>query len=111
MVATDPSELAGSRVGDGWVLSPAALDACFFACGSFVWFRYGVVAIPKQIDRILLGRQPIAEETCLVHLKLRSRSETGAIFDFTLFGQDDEVLLQLEGYHNTIVAEVPAEAK
>jgi len=111
MVTGRVEDLAGRRQGDGWITSPAALDACFFACGSFVWFKYGVVAIPKKIERVSFGRLPWPGETCLVHLRCRAKNDQGAIYDFTLYGEDDTVLIQLVGYHNIIVAEVPADAR
>jgi NAD(P)-dependent dehydrogenase (short-subunit alcohol dehydrogenase family) len=108
IVAPKPSELTGRREGSRWVLPAALLDACFFSCGVVLWWHLrGVVAIPDGIEAVLLGRNPEPGEVCLVHITSRGRDGKLALFDFTVFGEDGTVVLQVEGYRNVIVAEAP----
>jgi hypothetical protein len=111
IVAPKPGELTGSRLGSRWVIPAALLDACFFSCGVVLWWNLrGVVAIPDGIESIQLGRSPRPGELCLVHITSRGREGKLALFDFTVFGEDGSVVLQVEGYRNVIVAEAPVDA-
>lgn len=109
--APAPEALAGRRGAQGWILPAAPLDACFFACGVFLWWRFrGVVAIPDGLERLRLGRAPRADEECLVHIRDRGREAQRALYDFTVYGDDGSVLFQVDGYRNVIVAEESAHA-
>lgn len=111
IVAPPASELAGHRQGGRWVLPAALLDSCFFSCGVVLWWHLrGAVAIPDGIGAIQLGRSAQPGEVCLVHITSRGRDGKLALFDFTVFGEDGSVILQVEGYRNVIVAEAPADA-
>ncbi len=111
IVAPLASELGGRRDGSRWVIPAALLDACFFSCGVVLWWHLrGVVAIPDGIESIRLGRNPEPGEVCLVHITSRGRDGKLALFDFTVFGEDGSVVLQVEGYRNVIVAEAPIDA-
>jgi NAD(P)-dependent dehydrogenase (short-subunit alcohol dehydrogenase family) len=111
IVAPPASDLGGKRQGGRWVLPAALLDACFFSCGVVLWWHLrGVVAIPDGIGAVKLGRSPKPGEVCLVHITSRGREGKLALFDFTVFGEDGGVVLQVEGYRNVIVAEAPLDA-
>ncbi|MCA9069529.1 MAG: polyketide synthase dehydratase domain-containing protein, partial [Planctomycetaceae bacterium] len=111
IVAPPASEVGGQRQGSRWVLPAALLDACFFSCGVVLWWNLrGVVAIPDGIGAIRLARSPQPGEVCLVHITSRGREGKLALFDFTVFGEDGSVVLQVEGYRNVIVAEAPVDA-
>ncbi len=106
LLAPDLGELGGTRRGTRWVLPPALLDACFFASSVYLWYVFkSVVAIPSGIDHIRLGRQQRTGEGCLVEVHFRGRGSEFGIFDFTLFGEDGSMILQVEGYKNVIVGQ------
>jgi hypothetical protein len=111
IVAPAAGELTGHRPGSHRVMPSALLDACFFSCGVVLWWQMrGVVAIPDGIESIRLGRSPQPGEVCLVHITSRGREGKLALFDFTVFGEDGSVVLQVDGYRNVIVAEAPLDA-
>ena len=99
IVAADVAELAGPRGGAGWVLPTAVLDACVVACGSFLYLQFGgVVEVPYAFERLRWTRMPRAGEECVIRLFFRERGDRHSRFDFTLFGQNDEPLVQAVGY-------------
>ena len=54
IVAPAPAELAGPRPARGWILPPAVLDACLYACGSFLFVQFGgQIAAPQAVDRLV----------------------------------------------------------
>ncbi len=111
IVAPSPNEVGGRRRGSRWVMPSALLDACFFSCGVVLWWHLrGAVSIPDGIEAVRLGRAPQSGEVCLVHIKKRGRTGKLALFDFTVFGEDGTVILQVEGYRNVIVTEAPLDA-
>ncbi len=106
ILAPAMAELAGSRPASGWIIPAAVLDACLVACGHYLFLEFpGGVELPKRFDRLRLGRLPREGETCLVRLQLRERTDGHSRFDFTLFGEDDEVLLRAEGYETVMVSQ------
>jgi hypothetical protein len=99
IVAPELSELAGNRGGEGWLLPIAVLDACVVACGSFLFLQFGgIVEVPYEFERLRIARLPRPGEQCIVRLFFRERGERNSRFDFTLFGDEDEPLLQVDGY-------------
>jgi NAD(P)-dependent dehydrogenase (short-subunit alcohol dehydrogenase family) len=109
IVAPPPSELAGARPATGWILPLAALDACVVACGSFIFLSYGGrLEVPSRFDELRLGRVPSAGEQCLLRFSMRSRHDRHSVFDFTLFGQAGELLLDVRGYTTVLVGEQSA---
>ena len=72
MIAALPQELGGERRAGRWLLPAAGLDACFVACGVYLWYHHkGVFSLPHAIGRLRLGRLPQAEEPCVVRLAFR----------------------------------------
>ena len=107
----DFGEIAGRRTGTNWVISPALVDACLYAASTYMWYvMKGVVAIPHGIHAIHLGREPHIGEMCYAEIRFRKADEKRGLFDITLFGDDDQVVLQVEGYENVIVGEVSMES-
>jgi hypothetical protein len=99
IVAPPLAELAGRRCVDGWVLPTAVLDACVVACGSFLYLMFGgVVEVPYEFGRLRWARLPKPGETCVVRVWFRERGERHSRFDFTLFGEGDEPLVQVDAY-------------
>ncbi len=108
-------ELAGGgRLVNGWQIPSSALDACLFATGILAWQTIAPgSALPTGFGEIKLGRQPLPGEACEVHIKVRehsfnsgaatsslsSQSAPGhASFDFTLYGVDQDVLVNVRDY-------------
>ncbi len=99
IVAPAPSELAGPRLSHNWILPLAVLDACLVTCGSFVFLQFGgEVEVPHGFDQLRWWRQPRPGEVCIVRTYFRGRDEKHSRFDFTLYGEQDEPLLQAVGY-------------
>ena len=99
IVATPLAGLAGPRSAEGWMLSPAVLDACLVACGGFTFLQFGgVVEVPFAFDRLRWSRTPRPGETCVVRLFFRERTDRHSQFDFILYGENDEPLVQAIGY-------------
>lgn len=99
VVATPLSDLAGPRGDDGWLLSPAVLDACLVACGGFLWMQFGgAFEVPYGFEQITWSRQPRSGEACLVRFFFRERGPKHSRFDFTLYGEDSQPILQAIGY-------------
>ena len=99
IVAPSLAELAGPRPASGWILPPAVLDACLYACGSFVFVQFGgQVEAPQGLERLVWTRQPKAGENCILRFYFRGRDQRHSRFDFTLFGEDQRPLLQANGF-------------
>jgi acyl transferase domain-containing protein/NAD(P)-dependent dehydrogenase (short-subunit alcohol dehydrogenase family) len=106
IVAPALAELAGPRGDDGWLLPAAVLDGCVVACGSFVFIQFaGRLEVPYRIGQLRLGRMPREGEACLLRFHFRGRQDRHSTFDFTLFGDDGGVVLDVKGYTTVLAAE------
>jgi hypothetical protein len=104
-----PIEDLSENRGEGWLSNPMLLDACFYACGSMLWLKNrGIIAVPDGIDRLRFGRFPRAKEKCVVTIRDRGRSDNRTTYDFTVTGDDGDVLVDVVGYRNLVIAEEPA---
>jgi hypothetical protein len=93
-------ELAGRRRSvEGWIIPSAALDACLYAVGLLAWMQVQAgPSLPFRFGRIALGRLPHPGEECIVQCKLLRREGRYADFDFTLFGINGDVVIQVSDY-------------
>jgi|GEM_PF-774000 len=99
ITAPDLAELAGPRGGEGWTVPISVLDACVVACGGYLFMQFGgVIEVPYEFERLRIARLPRTGEACVIRLFFRERGEKYSRFDFTLFGEGDEPLLQVDGY-------------
>jgi len=106
ILASSPGELAGPRPAQGWHLPLAVLDGCLYACGNFLFIQFAkALEIPHGFDRLQWTRMPREGETCVVRVFFRGREDRHSCFDFTLFGDDGNVLLAAEGYRTVLVGE------
>ena len=106
IVAPPLAQLAGQRASQGWIFPLAALDACVVACCAFVWIQFsGLVAIPHGFRRLFILRQPREGETCVLRFYFVGREAGHSFFDFTLFGDDESVILQAERFRTVGVGE------
>ncbi len=104
ITAPDLAELAGERGGNGWTVPISVLDACVVACGGYLFMQFGgVIEVPYEFERLRIARLPRAGEACIIRLFFRERGEKYSRFDFTLFGEGDEPLLQVDGYRTVRV--------
>jgi 3-hydroxymyristoyl/3-hydroxydecanoyl-(acyl carrier protein) dehydratase len=97
-------QLAGGRSGDRWLLPSVVLDGCFQAAGAFLFIAHQTIQLPQAIGRLRFGRLPRPGERCLVRHLLRERNLEHAKFDFVLYGDDDDVILTVEGFRFVIVS-------
>lgn len=93
-------EIAGpQRNVEGWLIPSAAIDACLFAVGILGWTSVAPGAtLPVSFGRVELGRKPQPGEACTVEVHFVRREGKLAVFTFTLFGDDDNVLVHVEDY-------------
>ncbi|MBA4017501.1 MAG: hypothetical protein C0483_10045 [Pirellula sp.] len=99
VVAPPLEVLAGAERGAKWIVPSAVLDACLYAVGLWAWenIRPGT-ALPKSFATVRLGRLPRTAESCLVRAECREKTATEAVFDFVLYGDDGDILIDVEGY-------------
>jgi NAD(P)-dependent dehydrogenase (short-subunit alcohol dehydrogenase family) len=106
IVVPPAAEWTGTRPTQGWISSVPMLDACVVTCGSFVFVQFGgALEVPYRFDRLRFGRPPREGETCILRIYFCGRKGRSSRFDFTLFGDNDDVLLQAEGYQTVLIAE------
>jgi acyl transferase domain-containing protein/NAD(P)-dependent dehydrogenase (short-subunit alcohol dehydrogenase family) len=93
------NDLVGRRDAGGWLTPSAAIDACLYACGVYVWVYAGqAIAVPQGLRELRFGRPGRPGETTVVHLSCRNLEQALAAFDFTLFGDDGAVIFQARQY-------------
>ena len=106
LASPPPLQLAGQRPGNTWLVPSAILDGCMVACGGYAFFMMQRrVEIPKAVDSIRLSRLPYVEEECVLRFFYRGEEENGSCYDFTLFGATGDVVLDVKGYHTSLIAE------
>ena len=72
--------------------------------GGFLFLMFGgVVEVPYEFERLRIARLPKAGENCVVRVLFRGRDERHSRLDFTLFGDADEPLVQVDGYRTVRV--------
>ena len=104
IVAPAAAELAGSRPEQGWLLPMAVLDACEVACGSFLYLQFGgAIEVPYEFERLRWSRAPRPGENCLVQMRFRGRKDRHSLFDFTLYGEDNQPILDAVGYRTVLL--------
>ena len=101
LVAPPIEELAGRRSTDGWHLPPAVLDGCLVACSTYSYVMLEQrVEIPQGFDRLRFFDLPNPGEDCIVRMYVRGSEARVTRYDFTLFGADQRVLLEAQGYQS-----------
>ena len=98
------TEIGGEREGD-WIIPAAVLDACLVACGVFGKKILGKNQLPQAFASLKLGRLPRKGEICTLYLQLKGRGDNNSHFDFTLFGDDKTVILDVEDHCCVLVSE------
>ncbi len=104
IVAPPVEELAEGRAAEGWIYPVSVLDACVVGCGSFCWIQFGGrLEVPHGFDSLCLVRQPRAGEQLVQRLHYLGTEGRHSRFNFTLFGDDREPILQAFGYRTILV--------
>lgn len=112
ILAPHASDVAPHRGAMGWQLPSAVMDACFFVCGSFTWFKFpGLVAIPHRIRELTCWSAPEPEESCLAYVRFREREEKHCHFDIVVVGEEGRLLFRMEDFCNRIVSAPPSRSK
>ena len=92
-------ELAGGRASDGWILPLAVLDACLVCCGTFVFLQFGgQVEVPQGFGRLAWNGTLTTGASCTVRFYFRRREDHCSYFDFTLYDEDGNPVLQANDY-------------
>jgi hypothetical protein len=80
-----------------FVLSPAVLESGLMFAG-FGWYSLtGLVGVPVEIERTLLGREPLPHEELPCHLRLRRSTGTSMTADVTILGADGAAVIKMIG--------------
>jgi hypothetical protein len=107
-VATPVEAINGRRLGREWVINPLLLDACLYACGSTLWLKNrGTIALPDGFEQLWFGRLLRPNEKCLIAVRDLGRVGKSNSYDFSAYGEDGDLLLDMAGYRNTIAAAEP----
>jgi hypothetical protein len=104
ILAPPSTELCPSQRKTAWQLPSAVLDACLLSCSILTYVRKGPFHLPQAVTKLQFGRGPAAGENCLVVVRFRNEREDRVTFDFTLFGEDQRVILDAQGYHAAFIA-------
>jgi hypothetical protein len=97
--APDPAELAGDRPAGGWFVPGALLDGCLVACAVYSYLMCGQrVEIPETFEELDLFRAARIDELCLMRFFYRGEDDRRSRFDFILFGDDEQPILQARGF-------------
>ncbi len=91
-------------------LYPAALDACLYACGMLYNVKGDrLIVVPDQFRLMEFGAgKLIAGKQCQCHVKRTKIIElpgglTQVLFDFTLYNQDKQMVINVKDYCSTVV--------
>jgi len=106
ILALPLSDLTGvGRVAE-WTVPSCVLDAALYTCGIHLWMHCaGAISLPKAIDHLQLGRAARDGEMCLVHFVCRELSSDTACYDFTLVGEDGQLIAAAQGYRKVILSQ------
>jgi hypothetical protein len=103
IVAPPLSELRPAAPEAGWLLPCAVLDACLQLCSTLTYLR-GEHYLPQAVNTLRLGRLPAAAESCIVIACRREAGPDRTAFDFTLYDEHRQVLLDAQGYAAAIIS-------
>jgi acyl carrier protein len=104
LTAPDPNVVAASRGAAGWTVPIALLDGCIVACAVYSYILLGKrVEVPLRFERLRMVAQPQVAEACTLRLFYRQHDAQETVYDFTLYGDDGQPLLALDGLHLAVV--------
>jgi hypothetical protein len=104
ILVPEKETLAGRRRGNDWIVTPAVLDACFLACGVWLWVHGdGTTGMPQGLGSLQLGRHPRQGEVCHVRLDCIAQDGQERLFDLTVFGDDGSTVMRINAYRALVV--------
>jgi len=104
LVSLPLADLTGREPTADWTVPSCVLDAALFACGVHLYLHgHGAVSLPKAIDHLQFGRAARDGEQCLVHFACRELTVDSACYDFTLMGDDGQLIAAAQGYRKVIL--------
>jgi hypothetical protein len=104
LVSLPLADLTGRESTADWTVPSCVLDAALFACGVHLYLHgHGAVSLPKAIDHLQFGRAARDGEQCLVHFACRELTVDSACYDFTLMGDDGQLIAAAQGYRKVIL--------
>jgi hypothetical protein len=104
LIALPLQGLAGRRPAARWMVPSTLLDAAFYACGIHVWFHGGqAISLPRGLRELRLGRPMRSHERCLVRFACRTLAAENAEYDFTIYGEDGEAIVEALGYRKVLL--------
>ena len=104
LTAPDPNVVAASRGAAGWTVPIALLDGCIVGCAVYSYILLGKrVEVPLRFERLRMVAQPRVAEACTLRLFYRQHDAQETVYDFTLYGDDGQPLLALDGLHLAVV--------
>jgi len=96
--------VAASRGAAGWTVPIALLDGCIVGCAVYSYILLGKrVEVPLRFERLRMVAQPRVAEACTLRLFYRQHDAQETVYDFTLYGDDGQPLLALDGLHLAVV--------
>jgi len=98
IAASAPVQLFGSSRARGFTVPCATMDACLYAVGYAAWHRHQKPSLPVRFGQIEFGRLPDPGEPCLVRIQQTHISESGATWNFQLYGHNGDPLLTVTEY-------------
>ncbi|MGY8770926.1 MAG: KR domain-containing protein [Pirellulales bacterium] len=99
LIGLDSQDLIGTERSCEMLLAPALLDGCLVCCGVYSYCMLeNYLGIPRSIKRFQQDRLPKVNENCILRFFYRGRNETGVLYDFTLFGEDGDLIFTVEEF-------------
>lgn len=98
IAASAPVQLFGGARAKGFTVPCATMDACLWAVGYAAFHRHQMSSLPVRFDQIEFGRLPDPGEPCIVRIQQTHVSDTGAVWDFQLQGNNGDRLITVNGY-------------
>ena len=99
-------ELAGPRrTTAGCCRWPCSTLAKSPAAVSSICNSAAPIEVPFEFERLRWSRAPRPGENCLVQMRFRGRKDRNSLFDFTLYGDDKQPILDAEGYRTVLLGD------
>jgi 3-hydroxymyristoyl/3-hydroxydecanoyl-(acyl carrier protein) dehydratase len=97
--APKTNELAGERPDGNWFVPGALLDGCLVAVAVYSFLMCGQrVEIPETFEQLEFVREARPNEVCMLRFFFRGHDERRTTYDFILFGDDQQPILQCKGF-------------
>jgi malonyl CoA-acyl carrier protein transacylase len=102
IIAPPSSEIASNRQGN-WYFPVALFDACLVACAIHSRVQSSFKQLPSGFGRIRRYQQPKTAELCTVVLHRQTQMPEATSYDFIVYGEEGQLILEVENHHSTIL--------